>query len=221
MSNRPIVISIAHQKGGVGKSTLAYNLANYFSRKAGNKCAIIDGDHQGTITDLFQGFGNGGVLGGVELISRSSFEKYEELHAKTQYDLLVIDTPPYISNELPDIFKVSDLILVPTKPAVNDFLAIDRTLEFAQQCQANNPHVQVRIVINMVTAGSNFADTIREEVSEKGTAVLQTEIGQRIVFTRHHLETDSIFDTKDKKAQEEIERLANEILELLTPVTNG
>ena len=221
MSSRPIVISIAHQKGGVGKSTLAYSLANYFARQEGNKCAIIDGDHQGTITDLFQGFGNDNVLGGVDLISRNSFKNYEELHERTEYDLLVIDTPPYISNELPNIFKVSDLILVPTKPAVNDFLAIDRTLDFAQQCQAKYPNVQVRIVINMVTAGSNFADTIREEVSNKGTEVLKTEIGQRIVFTRHHLETDSIFNTKDKKAQEEIANLASEILELLTPTTNG
>ena len=215
MKETPIIISVAHQKGGVGKSTLAYNLASYFT-KQGDRCAIVDADFQGTITDLFHSFGKNNVLGGIDLITKDSIKDYKELLNQKKYNLLIIDTPPYISTELPDIFQISDFILIPTKPAVNDFLAIDRTLDFAKKCKLDYPNIHLGIVINMTISGSKFTKDIREELEGKEVTILKTEIGQRVEFTRYHLYTDSIYGTSDKKAQKEISALGAEIFDIIT-----
>ena len=51
----PVILTFAHQKGGVGKSTLSLNIASYFARN-GISSAIIDGDVQGSITDTFASY---------------------------------------------------------------------------------------------------------------------------------------------------------------------
>jgi chromosome partitioning protein len=50
----PIIITLAHQKGGVGKSTLAINLCGHFAQ-AGHQTALVDIDPQGSATALLQG----------------------------------------------------------------------------------------------------------------------------------------------------------------------
>ena len=52
----PVVITFAHQKGGVGKSTLATNLRGYFAG-GGYKTALVDVDPQGSLSKLIKTFG--------------------------------------------------------------------------------------------------------------------------------------------------------------------
>jgi len=52
-----LIITLAHEKGGVSKTTLALNLQGYF-RRSGRACIVVDGDPQGSTTELFQAFGS-------------------------------------------------------------------------------------------------------------------------------------------------------------------
>lgn len=216
MSDSPFIICLSHQKGGVGKSTLAFNLAAYYHRQ-GDKCAVVDSDLQGTITDIYNSFSeNGKTIAGVDLIRRNSFKSYKELLSMTQYALIVIDTPPYISEELDEIYPISDFVLVPTKPSVKDFLAISKTITLIRAARVVSPNVETGVVINMAVQSSKFTDTIREELEKENVRVLKTEIGQRVEFTRYDLYAGSIFDSQDDKAKEEIASLGKEIIDILT-----
>lgn len=211
----PVILTFAHQKGGVGKSTLSLNIASYFARN-GISCAMIDGDVQGSITDTFASYADkDGKLGGVDLLKKEDFGSFKDLPKLETHDLLVIDTPPFLTNNLSELFAISNFIVIPMRPAINDFFALNRTKQFVKEFLKINPSVKTGIVLNMTIKGSSFSNQIREELKDTEIMVLKSEIVHRIEFTRYLLYAPNIFETKDKKAQAEIAALGDEIFEML------
>jgi chromosome partitioning protein len=217
----PTFITTAHQKGGVGKSTIALNLYGYFT-KAGLKTAIVDIDPQGTITQ----FSELAEAGRFNLIKRRDFvESEEEDHISIErllvqvkdYDVVIIDTPPYLTDELEDIFQITNLLIIPCKASLFDALAIRQTLAFIENSKrANDKNFISVIVLTMVISGSNIQDQIREVLKQHKTPILDTEIGNRIAYAKSLLLTGSIVDDDTGKAKDEIENLATEILTLIS-----
>lgn len=211
----PVILTFAHQKGGVGKSTLSLNIASYFARN-GVSCAIIDSDVQGSITDTFASYADkDGKLGGVALLKKEEFGSFKELTKVEDYDLLVIDTPPFLTNNLSELFLISNFVVIPMRPAINDFFALNRTKQFVKEFLKINPSVKTGIVLNMTVKGSSFSNQIREELKETEIMVLNSEIVHRVEFTRYLLYAPNIFETKDEKAKAEIAALGDEIFEML------
>ena len=136
----PLVITLAHQKGGVGKSTLASNLRSYFSQVY--KTALVDIDPQGSLAKLAKAFAEQKDRESEHVISRTDFDSFEELREKiSSYDVVIIDTPPYLSSELESVFALSNIIIIPTKTSPLDFLAIGDTMELIKTHQQNNQEV--------------------------------------------------------------------------------
>jgi chromosome partitioning protein len=211
----PVILTFAHQKGGVGKSTLSLNIASYYAREGVN-CGIVDTDVQGSITDTFESYADeNGLLGGLRLIRREDFNKFEDLLSLTEFDLLVIDTPPFLTTTLTEIFPISNFVIIPMRPAINDFFALNRTKQFVQDFLKINPSVKTGIVLNMTVQGSNFSDQIRKELEDTEIRVLDTEIVHRVEFMRYLLYAPNIFESKDPKAKKEIADLGDEIYSMI------
>ena len=210
----PILVPVAHQKGGVGKSSLSLNLAAYFTLE-GINCAVVDADVQGSITTLVNAFGEDNKYGAINLIPRTAFKTFSDLKNMEDYQILLIDTPPYLSTNLTEIFQISDYVLVPTKPAVFDMFAIEGTIDMIQEAQALNSDLKTGVVINMSNANSIHNSEIRKVIENKGVYCFRTEVRKRVEFERclgHH---DSIFSTTDEKAKDEIRALGNELFDQL------
>lgn len=208
----PVIISIAHQKGGVGKSTLAINLASYFRRNE-IKAAVVDADIQGSITSLVSTYGENNEFKDIQLIPRTDFEEFADLDSRGE-EVLFIDTPPYLSTNLKEIFRISDYVLIPTKSGVFDLFAIEGTLEIVEEALEINPDLKISAVINMTSHAEKFRHEIREHLTEKDIDVMDTEIFKRIEFQRSLLD-GSIFESKDEKAKKEISQLGEELLSKL------
>lgn len=207
----PLIISVAHQKGGVGKSSLSLNLAAYFS-KEGVSCAVVDADVQGSITTLVNAFGEDNKYGLVNLVPRNSFKSFSDLLELDQYQVLIIDTPPYLSTNLTEIFQLSSYILVPTKPAVFDMFAIQGTIDMIEDAKRIKPGIKAGVVINMSNTNSTHNSEIREHIESKGIYCFKTEVMKRVEFERCLGYHDSIFSTSDEKAKAEISALAEELI---------
>jgi chromosome partitioning protein len=210
-----LIITLAHQKWGVGKSTLATNLRGYFAG-GGYKTALVDIDPQGSLSKLVQAFSDQAGREPEHVIKRGSFKSYAELQALLEpYDIAVIDTPPYLSDELDAVFAITNVVLVPCKASPLDFLAIGDTLDLIREARKKRPELVAAVVLTMTITGTDFTSSIRRELEKTEFPVLQTEIGNRVAYMRSLLRANTVLGDENRKAWDEIEGLGKELISLL------
>ena len=191
----PKIILITHQKGGVGKSTLTFNLAQNIA--ANSRVAVLDFDLQGSLSQL------------EELVTDFKIIPYQdklESISELQYDFIFIDTPPYLSNHLAKLISISDLIIVPTKAGILDLLAIKSTLAIIEQEKRT---MDTLVVFNMIKPNTTLTLDILIGLEEYNVKIANTHISDLVAFTRSVLLKGV---SNDKNAQKQIDQLTEEIL---------
>lgn len=193
------IITVAHQKGGVGKSTLAMNLAVCFQDQL--SVALVDTDLQGSLLQVKED------LAGLAVVGNDQLHDIKNLN----YDLIIVDTPPYLSNKLPELFSLSDFILIPTKAGFFDVMAIRSTIALVNDAQVKNPDIQAGIVMNMIKPRSGITKEVSGLLEDMATPVLKTLIHDRVSIARSSI-TAGVLQGSDAKAKSEITSLAEEIV---------
>lgn len=195
------IITIAHQKGGVGKSTLALNLAYRFAREL--PTALTDMDPQGSTSLLKE------IAQGLDIIT------YQDMEAlrNAPYQAIFIDTPPYLNKNLVEVFVQSDLVLIPTKAGLTDMMAIRATITLITEARGRNKDLKAAIVLNMVKPRTSLTKGALEVLEEYQLPIL-SNIGDRVSYVSTFL-TGGVSSGTDGQAKAEIEQLTQEILNLL------
>ena len=189
------VILITHQKGGVGKSTLAFNLAvNIFDNA---KVCLVDFDEQGSLLNIKK-------ASKVPIFEAS---KLKEL-LKSDYDFIFIDTPPYLTNQLKELCDLADVIIIPTKAGILDLLAIKSTIEIVEQSSNSD---KALIVFNMVKPNTSLTAEIKSHLGDYDIRISKNMISDLVSFSRSIL-VNGVED--NNKAQKQIDNLTKEILTL-------
>ena len=149
------IITLANQKGGVGKTTLAFNLAHGLARE-GKKTLVIDNDPQANLTHsfivdapqaatwtLYEGrtdnpqavaenlflIGATDELEGFSDADSGLHEFKAILSAVAQkniFDFIIIDNNPQISNLTIAAIMAADYILIPLIPSKYSFQGINK-----------------------------------------------------------------------------------------------
>lgn len=197
------IITIAHQKGGVGKSTLAMNLALCFQDQL--SVALVDTDLQGSLYHSRDDFPDLAIIGADKLTDIQ----------KRAYDLIIVDTPPYLSNRLPELFLHSDFILVPTKAGFFDVMAIRSTIALITEAMDKVPGIRAGVVLNMVKPRSGITNDVRGLLETLDVQLLKTMIHDRVSIARSSM-TLGVLQSSDQKAKDEVTALAEEIVELIS-----
>lgn len=189
------IILTTHQKGGVGKSTLIFNLAQNISENA--SVAIVDLDLQGSLSQVKE------LASGFDIIPYK--RKINEIQ-NLEYDFIFIDTPPYLSNQLPEFIQLADLIIIPTKAGVLDLLAIKSTIELIEN---KNKTDNALVVFNMIKANTTLTLDILIGLEEYNIPIAKTHISDLVAFTRSVLVGGV---QNDKNAQKQLDNLTKEVL---------
>lgn len=192
------IILITHQKGGVGKSTLSFNLAQNFSNNS--KVAVLDFDLQGSLSQLKE------VVTGFDIIP---FVEEINSISNLKYDFIFIDTPPYLSNHLSKLIQIADLIVVPTKAGILDILAIKSTLKLIEHEHKSNSTL---IVFNMIKPNTTLTQDILISLKEYNVPIAKTHISDLVAFTRSVIMKGV---TNDRNAKFQLDQLTKEVLLLL------
>lgn len=120
------IITLAAQKGGAGKTTLAVNLA-VAAQAAGIKTALIDLDPQESATAWSER--RTADLPHVEPLSARRLSAWIDAAEAQGFGLAIIDTPPAAGAEAAEAVQRSDMVLIPCRPSLIDLEAIKRTAQ--------------------------------------------------------------------------------------------
>jgi chromosome partitioning protein len=161
----PVVV-VANPKGGVGKSTIATNIAGYFASH-GHSVMLGDADRQQSSRLWLR-------LRPPQARPISSWELGEGTLARPPRGTthVVLDTPAGLHGKmLQDTLRLADKVLVPLQPSIFDIYATRSFLdELAQLRKAGR--MQIGIVGTRVDARTIAADQLQEFVASLGLPVL-------------------------------------------------
>lgn len=113
------IVAFVSQKGGVGKTTLAGHLAVEAEKQGAGPVALLDTDPQGSLASWWN----------VRTAETPIFVRGELSNLKTQLDqlagagvgLVIIDTPPAITENIASVVRQADLVVIPTRPSPMTF----------------------------------------------------------------------------------------------------
>lgn len=200
------VITIAQQKGGAGKTTVAAHLAVALAQK-GNRVAVLDIDPQGSLTQWHkireERYGEGYT--GLTFAAVSGWRVGSEVsRLRKQCDFIIIDSPPHTETEARTAIRQADFILIPVQPSPTDLWATKPTLELAK---AEN--VPVKVLLNRVPANSKLAAKISDELPD----LAETTFGNRVLFASSLMEGRAATEVEpNSAAASEVKALVKEIL---------
>ena len=171
------VITVAQQKGGAGKTTLAVNLAVAFVL-SGRTVALLDTDPQGSLGRWFMARRERLGEAGVEFSTSSAWGvSYECEKLKKHYDVVIIDTPPKVDSDLRPALREADMILVPVSASLVDLWATEGVLDLARR-EGKRP----KIILNRIKRGTRLDVEVREAAGELEGELIDAPLAHRVVF---------------------------------------
>ena len=201
------IVTIAQQKGGAGKTTLAVNLALGFA--TGRRVAILDTDPQGSLGRWFMMRRERlGERAGLGFRTASAWgARFEAKELAQSHDLVILDTPPKMGIDGKPAIECADLVLVPVTPSKGDLWATEPTLAMA--AQEKKPAL---VVVNRAAPRARLTADIVAAAGELGARVAKTTIGSRVLFAETLGEGAGVIDrAPGGPAAEEIAALIAEI----------
>lgn len=193
-------LAIISQKGGVGKTTLATAIA-VAAEKAGRSTAVVDLDPQASAS--FWKDTRQTETPAVVSIPPARLQHVLKAAADSGCDLAIIDAPPFAKDIAFEAAQCADFILIPTRPAVLDVMAMTKTLELVSHYGKPSAVVMTFCPVQ----GREVADT-EEAVKQLGAELAPVRIHNRVAFSRAQQtgQTAQEFEP-DGKAAEEISQI--------------
>lgn len=171
------VITIAQQKGGSGKTTLAINLGVMLARK-GATVAFLDTDPQGSLGRWFMTRHEAGRTDGMEFSTASAWGVgYEVGKLRDMADFVIIDTPPKADSDLRPALRVADLVIVPVATSHVDLWATDGVLDLARR-----EGREVMVVLNRARPGTRLGAEIAEAAQALEAHLAKTQVANRVAY---------------------------------------
>jgi chromosome partitioning protein len=174
-----MILGILNQKGGVGKTTLAVNLAAALQRQGG-RVLLIDADPQGSALD-WAAAREGPPLFAVVGLPRATVHK--EIAVIGQgYDHIVIDGPPRVTDLARSAIMASDLVMIPVQPSPYDIWAANEVVKLIEEARVYKENLKSVFAVNRKIVNTAIGRDVGEALAAYQLPVLKAFVTQRVVF---------------------------------------
>lgn len=190
-------LAIISQKGGVGKTTLATALA-VAAEARGRQAAVLDLDPQASAT--FWKDMRAADAPAVATVLPVRLVHMLKAIRDGGCQLAIIDAPPIAKDVALEAAQHADFILIPTRPAVLDVMAMTKTLELARHYAKP---AAVVLTFCPTQGGREITDT-EDAVKAMGATLAPVRIHTRVSYPRAQQTglTAQEFEPDGKAAQE-------------------
>ena len=174
-----MIITVAHMKGGTGKTTTAAHLLAALAA-ADVAAAGIDADTQGSLVGWADAVGASFPTVEVVASPRGVTEAADRF--RRTHDHVVIDTPNDPGRSQAAVsaaLQVSDLAIVPVAPTPLEFLRLSPTAEVIGDARQHRPGLRAAVLLSRVRAATRSAGEARAALVDAGWEVLRTEVPLR------------------------------------------
>jgi chromosome partitioning protein len=140
-------------------------------------------------------------------------------HLKDDFDFIIIDTPPNLELQTVNSLISCDYCLIPATLETNSIIGVQNTLESINRIKGRlNPRLNlIGVFISKYDERLTMTNTAMTEdlksLLKNDTLFLNAKIRTNSAFSKNQMELLSIFETDNKKGQEDYIELAKEIIE--------
>ena len=208
------IIVIANQKGGVGKSTIACNIAGTFAAQ-GKEILLIDTD----IQESSLSFRAIREQDDIKAISIKTPTIHKDINSFSNFDLVVVD----VGGRDDSVFRSAILaaqngiLIIPTLPSVYDVWSTEDTLKILNEARVY-VDIKAYILLNQIIKANIVKETqtaLEKYIKEYDVKLLDSNLYSRVVFRNSIKEGKTVMEMQDKKAKKEISKLIDEITNLI------
>jgi chromosome partitioning protein len=207
-----MIIAVAGQKGGAGKSTIAISLAAEGMAR-GKSVLLVDADPQGTARTWGDVAAEAGHKTPTVIAMGATMHKPGQISkAREGYDLVLIDCPPRHGEIQRSALMAADLVVLPSGQSAADAWALTTSLELVTEAKTVREDLNAVIVLNKVMPRTALGKGAREVLTESGLPIARTELRHRVSYQEAIGAGQGVTAFDRGEAALEIQKLFDELL---------
>lgn len=211
-----MILLIAAEKGGVGKSTIATNLSVHLAH-GGVDVVLLDTDGQATAARFVERRDEAGITPAVPCVQRTGDVASTLRDLAHRYQVVVVDAGGRDSREMRSAMAVANLLLVPTRASQADLETFSKVNELIGLARGLNPELKAVALLSIAPTNPviHEVEDARELLAEFDQLELaDTIIRDRKIYRDALLAGKGVIELDNSQARAEIQLLAQEFFEL-------
>ena len=182
-----MIICVGHQKGGVGKTTTAVNIA-IKRASTGKKVLFVDADPQGSAGKFFMLREEENREPSITCMALTGKAVYQQIpKVVDMFDDIIIDTGGRDTEGFRASLLIADTFLIPVLPGQFDYWETEALPEILSMARVNNPELRACAFINKADTHPGISlvgETIEAIEQLEGIELLKSKIYYRVAYRK-------------------------------------